>query len=80
MNNKTVQPPDYAKGEIARAYLYMESAYPAYNIGRQKRELQAWDKQYPVTTSECRRTQLIENLQGNENTVVKSACLDRGLW
>ena len=80
MNNKTVQPPDYAKGQIARAYLYMEAAYPSYRIGRQKRELQAWDKQYPVTHAECRRTQLIESLQGNENRVVKSACLDRGMW
>ncbi|PKH09667.1 endonuclease [Moritella sp. Urea-trap-13] len=80
INNKTVQPPNYAKGQIARAYLYMEAAYPAYNIGRQKRELQAWDKQYPVTQTECRRTQLIESLQGNENRVVKSACIDRGLW
>ncbi|MFT5806840.1 MAG: deoxyribonuclease-1 [Moritella dasanensis] len=80
IKSKTVQPPNYAKGQIARAYLYMEAAYPAYNIGRQKRELQAWDKQYPVTRTECRRTQLIESLQGNENRVVKSACVDRGLW
>ncbi|QUM79526.1 endonuclease [Moritella sp. 5] len=80
IKNKTVQPPDYAKGQIARAYLYMEAAYPAYNIGRQKRELQAWNKQYPVTPTECQRTQLIESLQGNENRVVKSACLDRGIW
>lgn len=80
INNRTTQPPNYAKGQIARAYLYMEAAYPSYNIGRQKRELQAWNKQYPVTVTECRRTQLIESLQGNENNVVKSACLERGLW
>ena len=80
INNKTVQPPDYARGQIARAYLYMESVYPSYRIGRQKRELQGWDKQYPVSRDECKRTRLIEGLQGNENSIVKSACKVRGLW
>lgn len=80
IRNKTVQPPNYARGQIARAYLYMEAAYPSYKIGRQKRELQVWDKQYPVTQSECKRTRLIEAKQYNENHIVKNACLERGLW
>lgn len=80
INNKSVQPPNYARGQIARAYLYMESAYPRYKIGRQKRELQAWHKRYPVTESECQRTKIIERIQGNENYIVKSACRNVGLW
>lgn len=80
IKNKSVQPPNYARGKIARAYLYMESVYPNYKIGRQKRELQAWHKRYPVTESECQRTKIIENIQGNENKIVKSACRNVGFW
>lgn len=80
IKNKAVQPPDYAKGQIARAYLYMEAAYPNYKIGRQKRELQAWHQSNPVTEIECRRTKLIEKIQGNENHIVKSSCINKGLW
>lgn len=78
--NRKVEPPGYARGQIARAYLYMESAYPGYRIGNQKRELQQWDKQYPVTVSECQRTKLIEQYQKNENNIVKPSCIKRGLW
>lgn len=80
IKNKSVQPPSYTRGQIARAYLYMEQSYPQYKIGRQKRELQAWDKQYPVTEQECQRTRLIEGIQGNENTIIKPACQRIGLW
>ncbi len=75
------EPPRQAKGELARAALYMDREYPAYRLSRQQRQLfEAWSRQDPVDQWECTRTRRIERLQGNENTVVKSLCRDAGLW
>ncbi len=76
------EPPDRAKGQVARASLYMEDAYkPRFRLSReQKRLLTAWDKQFPVTEWECRRAKRIEALQGNANKFVKEPCKKPGLW
>ena len=76
------EPPDRAKGQVARASLYMEDAYkPRFRLSReQKRLLTAWDKQFPVTEWECRRAKRIEALQGNANKFVKEPCKKTGLW
>lgn len=78
---KRVEPPAYTRGVIARTYKYMESVYPTFSLSRQQRQLMdAWDKQYPVDAWECLRARRIEKLQGNENAVVKNACVAKGLW
>lgn len=76
-----IEPPDSAKGKIARTYLYMEHTYARYNMSKAQQKLMiAWDKQFPVTQDECLRTERIEALQVNENIFVKRQCLERGLW
>lgn len=55
--NRKAEPPKAARGQISRAYLYMESRYSRYSMSKQQRQLMnAWDKQYPVDSWECQRT------------------------
>ena len=75
------EPPARAKGQVARAALYMADSYPKYRLSRQQRQLfEAWDRKFPVDRWECTRTRRIEQLQGNENLRVKEACQASGLW
>lgn len=77
-----VEPPENARGPIARTYLYMAEVYPKYfKLSRQQNRLmQAWDNQYPVTQWECTRAKRIEQIQGNSNRFVKDSCLATKLW
>lgn len=76
------EPPARAKGEVARAGLYMADAYgPRFRISDQQRNLfEAWDRMFPVTDWECTRAKRIEEIQGNENKFVKRPCIEKGLW
>lgn len=75
INNRKVEPPATARGQIARTYLYMESAYPNYTMSSQQRRLMmAWDKMYPVTPWECKRNQRIESIQQNINPIMIQRC------
>lgn len=75
------EPPARAKGQVARASLYMDDSYPIFNLSRQQRRLfEAWDKEYPVDEWECARAKRIEKLQGNENARVKNPCIERGMY
>lgn len=75
------EPPDRAKGQVARAALYMADSYPKYRLSRQQQQLfEAWDKMYSVDAWECTRAKRIEKLQGNENARVKEPCQQAGLW
>lgn len=79
--NRKADPPLSARGKIARTYLYMENAYPRYNMSSGQRKLMnAWNTMYPVTQDECVRTKRIEGMQGNENLVIKTQCIEAGLW
>jgi len=80
MGNK-VEPPEHARGAIARTVKYMAWAYPRFTVSRQQEQLMdAWDKMYPVDQWECTRAKRIEALQGNENPMVKGRCQEAGLW
>lgn len=73
--SRKAEPPNYAKGMVARSYLYMESAYPRYRMSDSQRKLMnAWDKQHPVTDNECHRAKLIQDIQGSKNLVVLGRC------
>lgn len=75
------EPPDRAKGQVARSALYMADSYPKYRLSRQQQQLvEAWDKMFPVDAWECTRVKRIEKLQGNENARVKEPCQQAGLW
>lgn len=82
VDGERFEPPDMAKGPVARAALYMEDAYaPRYRLSRQQRRLfEAWAGLFPVTEWECERTRRIERLQGNENPRVKLPCREAGFW
>lgn len=76
IDNKTAEPPERIRGDIARTYKYMDWAYPGHGIiGKSSRKLfDAWDKMDPVDAWECERCRRIEKIQGNENPFVKKAC------
>ena len=41
---------------------------------RQKKLMNAWDKQYPITEKECVRAEVIAKIQGNVNPVAMRRC------
>lgn len=79
---KIAEPPEQVRGDIARTYKYFDKAYPGRGIigGASKKLFDAWDKSDPVNHWECERCKRIEQIQSNENSVVKNACKEAGLW
>lgn len=80
IQNRRAEPPQRARGEIARATLYMAEAYESvYRLSDQQRKLmEAWNQEYPVQPWECVRAARIEKLQGNRNDFVVDACRRAG--
>ena len=75
IDSRKAQPPEAARGRIARAYLYMDQAYNNYSVSKQQKQLMnAWDKQYPITEKECVRAELISKLQSNVNSIIEDRC------
>ena len=74
------EPPERARGTIARSTLYMADAYSRYRISDQQRQLmEAWNRMYPADEWECTRAERIARIQGNPNRFVVEACLRAGL-
>ena len=71
------QPPKRARGQIARAYLYMAQKYDVKIPSEQLATYKDWDKSYDVTAFECRRNELIKQVQGNDNPFITKRCLSR---
>ncbi len=66
-----VEPPEHARGIIARAYLYMEATYPRYQMSDQQRQLMnAWNRMYLPTEWEMERNKRIQEIQGNVNEFI----------
>lgn len=76
ISGNKAEPPQSARGPIARTYKYMAYAYPNYfrMSSSQSRLMDAWDKAYPVQEWECDRAEQIKKLQGNENPFVSGHC------
>ncbi|NYT46332.1 MAG: endonuclease [Candidatus Methanofishera endochildressiae] len=56
--------------------LYAET-YSRFKLSAAKKRLfEAWDKQFPVTETECDRNKIIEKLQGNINQILTTRCED----
>ena len=69
-----VIPPERARGIIARAYLYMNNRYHI-PVDKNHIELfELWNDRYPATPDECRRNELIKQVQGNSNPFVDRQC------
>lgn len=67
---RTAEPPNQAKGMIARIHFYMHDRY-GMNMSRQQQQLMmAWDKQYPVSQWERERNQRIARVMGHPNPYV----------
>lgn len=78
-SRRKAEPPPEAKGFVARAYLYMDKTYSSYRTS-QRKLFKSWDKQYPVTETECKRAKKIELIQHNTNRFVKTPCIRAGMW
>ena len=63
---RKVEPPEYAKGQIARTYLYFKKVYNLPISKKQMKLFKVWDKQYPMTPKEKTIHNKIEKLQGNK--------------
>ncbi len=76
------EPPDFAKGVVARAYLYFAETYPKrFRLtGKQLHQMIDWHIKYPVSQWECTRTARIEAIQHSENLITKEGCKHAGLW
>lgn len=75
------EPPDLAKGRVARASLYMDWRYPHYSLGPSQKSLfLRWSEKFPVDKWECVAARRIEKYQGNENPFIKDKCVSLGLW
>jgi deoxyribonuclease-1 len=76
-----IEPRPEVRGQIARAYLYMELAYPGHGVisAKNQKLFSSWDKSYPVDKGECDRVRQIAKIQKNVNTVVEMACRAAGI-
>lgn len=63
------EPPISAKGDVARAMLYLHERYELPLLGTLDM-YQRWDQEDPVTDEERRRNNVIEQLQGNRNPFI----------
>lgn len=78
IKNRKVEPPELARGQIARTYLYMDSVYPRYKMSPQQRKLmETWDKEYPVSEFECLKNKRIYQIQKNRNPILDKRCGSR---
>ncbi|MGF1760171.1 deoxyribonuclease I [Photobacterium sagamiensis] len=77
--NRRADPPAKARGAIARTYLYMNQEYK-FSLSRQQRQLmEAWNRQYPVSSWECERDRRIAKVQDSHNPFVYQDCQKNGL-
>ena len=72
--HRTAQPPTYARGKIARSYLYMAKRYGIKLSPAQNKLLRAWNEQYRPDADECLRNRLITTVQGNDNPFITAKC------
>ena len=75
VEDRKAQPPQQARGLIARTYLYFDATYPQFRLSKQQKQLfTAWDKQYPVSTFECQKAKIVASYQHNSNPILAERC------
>lgn len=73
---RVVEPRNEVKGMIARIYFYMHDRYDLRMSDQQRRLMQAWDKQFPVTSWEIERDLKIASRMGNGNPFVSRKAME----
>ena len=68
--NRSAEPRDEIKGQVARTYFYMYDRYNLPMSTQQQRLLVAWDRQYPVSQWEIERNHRIAKQMGHDNPFV----------
>lgn len=76
IGNRTAEPAENIRGDIARIYMYMDSAYPGFDIITEKNRkmIEIWNNSDPVDLKECKINRDIEKIQGNQNLILKTQC------
>ncbi|MFH0265559.1 endonuclease [Vibrio rumoiensis] len=75
VEDRKAQPPQQARGLIARTYLYFDATYSQFRLSKQQKQLfVAWDKQYPVSRFECQKAKIVESYQHNVNPILAERC------
>ena len=76
ISGRKAEPPDAAKGIVARTYLYFAEAYPSrFRLSRAQRQIfEAWDRLFPPDTWECERERRVAEIQGNRNDITARQC------
>lgn len=67
---RVAEPPEQARGMIARAYLYMHEKYQLSMSKSQQQLMTAWNRQYPPTAWELERDSRIARIMGTHNPFV----------
>lgn len=68
--NRTAEPRDAVKGEVARVYFYMHDRYDMRMSPQQQRLLMAWSEKYPPSVWEIERDKRIAKVMGHSNAFV----------
>jgi len=76
---RRVEPRPAARGEIARALLYMHETYAIPIYPRQRALLKVWNRSDPPSTEERLRNGRIEQLQGTRNRFIDTPEAAEGL-
>jgi len=76
IENKTAEPNLRIRGDIARIFMYMDSAYPGFDIinSNNRALFKEWNDTDPIDADECSRSAAIEKIQKNENLILKKPC------
>ncbi len=76
ISKERAEPMPSIRGFIARAYLYMNMAYPESKIIHEGNQaiFTRWDLEHPPEPWECERNTKIKNIQGNENSFITKRC------
>lgn len=81
LGKKTAIPDEDLRGVIARAYLYMDQAYPEVKLlsAAEKRVYESWHEQHAPSELEKKHAQRIAQIQGNTNPYLTENALKEQL-
>lgn len=68
--NRVAEPPNSAKGQVARVHFYMADRYGLNFSQQQERVLMSWDRAFPPTAWEVERDRRIARVMGHGNAFV----------
>lgn len=68
--DRTAEPADNVKGEVARIYFYMHDRYDMRMSPQQQKLLIAWAEKYPTSAWEIERDKRIAKIMGHSNPFV----------